>query len=1224
MMNLHKLSAGNGYTYLTRQVAANDAADTGYANLGEYYSERGESPGVWLGRGLAGLDGGPQPGDVVHEAQVVALFGQGRHPNADVLELRAAAVGTEVDTSLGKPFAVRAASSEFRRELARRIVAHNRELDRRSNAPVSDEDRARLRSELGRDWFLRDHGREPFDTRELTDYVIGASRPGKGSIAGYDLTFSPVKSVSALWALADPATAREIAAAHEAAVRDVVDWLEREAVYTRLGAGAPQQVDTRGLLGVAFTHRDSRAGDPDLHTHVAISNKVQTRDGRWLALDGRPLHRAAVAASERYNTRLEALLTTRLGVRFTERPDDGGKRPVREVIGVDPRLAKFWSKRRQVITARQQQLAAEFAAAHGRTPDFAEQTRLFAQATTDTRQRKHAPRSEGEQRVAWWGDAASVLGGDLAIVAMLREVLSQPAVPVPDTIDEAWVARTAADVVRSVAERASTWRSTTIRSEIERRSRYGDVPLAHLDAVVEATLARALSPELSVRLGGDDGIAEPAALRRADGSSVFEVAGSQLYTSREVLEAEARILAAASLTGGAAIAGQVVELALLEAQANGTPVNDGQAALVRSLATSGLRVQLSLAPAGAGKTTALGVLAHAWAEGGGTVVGLAPTGRAADELRRSLGTQTDTIAKLLVSLDADNPPPWVDAINDRTLLIVDEAGAASTASLDRVIALALDRGASVRLIGDTRQLSNVAAGGVLRDIAESLEAASLETLVRFADPTEARASLGLRVGDATALGFYLDRGRVHAGDHASTVELAYAAWYADRAAGHDSLLLAHTNQLVRELNLRAQADLTDMNGPRVQLHDDTTVGVGESIVTRRNDRRVPITSTDWVKNGDRWRVDTITEDGGLRVTHADTRRSVTLPPTYVRRFVELGYAATVHLAQGSTADTCHVVLTGDETRETLYVAMSRGRQANHLYLDVGTPADPHAATTPEALNPATSVEILEHILATEGAKRSATTQRRLDADPIARLRDAAIRYCSAVESIGTPPAAQAGPLPWLPELPAVDDASMATYLSRRFELVRELAGELPVIEALPDTRWAAALQTKNAALARQLAAWRVTNGVDPSEFRPCGSPAAGDGYRRRLEAQVRAAVGTRVSENERWRQLLDPLVPGIAGDTGWPMLAAALTRASSAGYDVAKRLPDLVNRRPLPPVHAARSLYWRFLDDCPDAVEPERTTYRYTPPPAPPRPEPLPDYLRSQSRPSISRGGPSR
>src|SRR6202012_1331660 len=150
-------------------------------------------------------------------------------------------------------------------------------------------------------------------------------------------------------------------------------------------------------------------------------------------------------------------------------------------------------------------------------------------------------------------------------------------------------------------------------------------------------------------------------------------------------------------------------------------------------------------------TTALGVLADAWADGGGTVVGLAPTGRAAAELRRALGTQTDTVAKLLAALNLETRPAWVDAIGPQTLLIVDEAGAAATTDLDQVITFAVERGASVRLIGDTRQLSNVEAGGVLRDLAESVGATSLETVVRFADPTEARASLALRVGDATAL-----------------------------------------------------------------------------------------------------------------------------------------------------------------------------------------------------------------------------------------------------------------------------------------------------------------------------------------------------------------------------------------------------------------------------------------------------------------------------------------
>jgi len=140
-----------------------------------------------------------------------------------------------------------------------------------------------------------------------------------------------------------------------------------------------------------------------------------------------------------------------LGPRFAERPDAcDGKRPVREMVGVDPRLARFWSKRRQVITAREEQLEAEFAATRGRTPDFAEQTRLFARATTDTRQRRHAPRSEREQRAAWWQDAAAVLGSDQSVLAMVREALSQPLAATAEAVEGAWVARTAADAVRSV------------------------------------------------------------------------------------------------------------------------------------------------------------------------------------------------------------------------------------------------------------------------------------------------------------------------------------------------------------------------------------------------------------------------------------------------------------------------------------------------------------------------------------------------------------------------------------------------------------------------------------------------------------------------------------------------------------------------------------------------------------------------------------------------------
>jgi conjugative relaxase-like TrwC/TraI family protein len=122
----------------------------------------------------------------------------------------------------------------------------------------------------------------------------------------------------------------------------------------------------RGLVAAAFTHRDSRAGDPDLHTHVAVANKVQTLDGRWLSIDGRVLFKANVAASETYITALEQHLRETLGLQFAERPGtDPAKQPIREIVGVDPRLNQRWSTRRAHIHTRRSELAIQFQEDHG-------------------------------------------------------------------------------------------------------------------------------------------------------------------------------------------------------------------------------------------------------------------------------------------------------------------------------------------------------------------------------------------------------------------------------------------------------------------------------------------------------------------------------------------------------------------------------------------------------------------------------------------------------------------------------------------------------------------------------------------------------------------------------------------------------------------------------------------------------------------------------------------
>ena len=248
-------------------------------------------------------------------------------------------------------------------------------------------------------------------------------------MAGYDLTFSPVKSVSTLWAVADPAVAAVIERAHQAAVKDALAFIEKHALFTRTGPQGIRQVNVRGLVAAAFTHRDNRAGDPDLHTHVAVANKVQTLDGRWLSIDGRLLFKANVAASETYNTALEQHLRDTLGVRFAERPGtDPAKRPIREIIGVDPALNQRWSSRRVLIKNRQGELAAQFQRDHGRPPTPVEALQLAQQATLETRDPKHEPRPHAEQRSTWLNEAAAMLGGRGAVAAMVQTALT-PAPP---------------------------------------------------------------------------------------------------------------------------------------------------------------------------------------------------------------------------------------------------------------------------------------------------------------------------------------------------------------------------------------------------------------------------------------------------------------------------------------------------------------------------------------------------------------------------------------------------------------------------------------------------------------------------------------------------------------------------------------------------------------------------------------------------------------------------
>ncbi|GJJ24009.1 MobF family relaxase [Mycolicibacterium mageritense] len=1038
-MGLHKLSAGDGYLYLIRQVAASDDTHRGKPSLGDYYSEKGESPGRWMGSGLAGLGTptGRDPADPmvaelwsvpegseVTEDQMKALFGEGLHPNADRITQRLTGFGIGHEAAiaaarLGRPFRVNSTDNEWMRRLREGYADFNTVLGRDRQASLEPDERARIRTTVAREMFTETYGRPPADDRELTGFVARKSRAQTQAVAGYDLTFTPVKSVSALWAIAPRDIAAKIEAAHHQAVADAIAFLEEHAAFSRMGANGIAQVDTTGFIAAAFDHRDSRAGDPNLHTHVAISNKVMAigSDGipRWLALDGQPLHKATVAASELYNTRLEAHLMAALGVDFVETRAKTGKRPVREIDGVPAQLLDLWSSRRAAVEHRVGELAKAFQAEHHREPTAVEMLALSQQATLDTRQAKHEPRSLGEQRQTWRTEAIEVLGSHRDLARLITDVTGRSQGRRPVAVTGEWVTEQAESVIATVSHDRSSWTVNHVRAEAHRLlrnvGRQGDIEA--LERIVTTAL-----DECSIALSthADTEMGEPLALRRRDGVSVYTRHDSAVYTSAAVMAAEKRILDAAALGGGRGVDESSIGLAMLQAHAqNGLRLNAGQENLVRGMATSGARLQLALAPAGTGKTTAMAVLAAAWTNSGGNVIGLAPTAAAAEVLAEDAHITTDTMAKFVQlagtqrdrSQRRDPARTWFDTIGPDTLVIVDEAAMASTFDLDAMIAHALAKGASVRLVGDDQQLASISAGGVLTDLASRPETLTLSTVVRFRDPAQSAASLAIRDGDPAGIAYYLDHGRVHVGADQTAADMAYQAWADDVAAGHRSVLLAPTNELVAELNERARLDrLRTEKTPSatVTLSDGLTASAGDWIITRRNARGLRLRNGSWVKNGHRWVIKTAHRDGSVtayRLGSDPKSATIRLPADYVAANTTLGYASTINAAQGLTAGThktkgtCHIVGSDHLTRQQLYVAATRAKDENHVYFSTSE-ADPHRILAPKATQQPTTADILTAILRRDGRQVSAHTAAHAETDPFRRLHGVASMYADAL------------------------------------------------------------------------------------------------------------------------------------------------------------------------------------------------------------------------------------
>jgi conjugative relaxase-like TrwC/TraI family protein len=1264
-IGLQKLSAGSGYEYLIRQVAASDATGRGHTTLADYYSVKGEAPGHWYGGGLAGV--GLAPGDAVTSKQMKLLFGGGLDPvTGEKLGRRYAVYGIE--------------PTPFQAELARRIEAWQGDDD----TPIPQQVRDRLRTELARERFSREYGREPSGPRELHGFIVKSTSHPRTSVAGFDLTFTPPKSVSALWAVAGPELAAAIRAAHVAAVGDAMTAAERRVIFTRQGHEGARHVEVRGLLAAAFVHRDSRAGDPNLHTHVAIANKVQTLAGDWLAIDAQLLYRSKVSLSEEYTTSLQARLS-QLRLSFVATGPDG-KRPVYEIVGVDPRLLARWSSRRHQVTARTTDLVAQFEADHERPPTPSEKLDLAQRATLETRQAKHQPRSEAEQRAAWRRQAEHVLGtGEL--VRMLSAVVSErkPRSPV---IDDAFVATTAQHVIRVVESERSSWTAFHLRAEALRQVRAAELALNDIDQAVGRIVGHGLSPELSTAVTTTWVMpVEPPALRRRDGESVYAEPAATHYTSRRVLQAEQRLVDRAGETGGRTVAGNTVTFALLQSMANHEPLNPGQRLLVQEMAMSGRRLQLAIAPAGTGKTTAMRALASAWTTSGGTVLGLAPSATAAEELRAQLDTDkgatvgvvADNLAKLVWAID--HKEPLANAVGPDTLVIIDEASMADTVTLDRVVTWCCDRGASVRLVGDDQQLGAIGAGGVLRDIAGVHGAVRLDDVVRFTDPAEAEASLALRAGDVGSLGFYLDNNRVHVVDPDTATAALVAAWQADTQGGLDAIMLAPTRSQVAELNYAARAIRLEGATPDREaiLADGNHASRGDVIITRRNNRALTSGATAWVRNGDRWRITRLHRDGALDVQNLRSRARLTLPAEYVSASVELGYATTIHGAQGVTADTCHGLLSGTESRQQAYTMLTRGRSSNHAWVLVSD-VDHHTVPVAQKLiAPSTATQLLESIIQRDDGPVSATTllaraddpvqllgpavtclfdavgfavDRTLDqatkdvidiagkshgltdSDAWPTLRDhlmliaahghdpaVTLTNAAALGSLETArdPAAVIDHrldltkgkglplvgLPWTPNIPdqLLDNPEWGPYLQARKNLVRDLTMEVlrTPYEEMP--AWARDTPGLSQSTLYRFRLWRGAHSIPDTDLRPTGPPRY-TAAEREEQASLDSYLESRRDRLQDWIPRIVDAVPGLAGDPRLVAVAAQLDALRSP-WDAEAVLHKVAGSGPLPDDHPADALIYRIthLIKVADARESELKKARRPDPHAPKPPE---------------------
>jgi conjugative relaxase-like TrwC/TraI family protein len=726
----------------------------------------------------------------------------------------------------------------------------------------------------------------------------GAIRPvgGDGSrVAGIDLTFSAPKSVSALWAVSGPYRRAQIEAAHRGAIASAMARVERDVeLVRRRENGVLRWEPARSLVRVEFVHTSSRltrgqegAGvpDPQLHSHVVVV-AAERRDGRFAAVDSRELFRSARVNGAWYRAEL-AYSLGELGLEV--RGGQGKDGRYFEVAGVPTELAKRWSARTEDI----ERAARTFRQRYGREPRAGEL---------------------GAMTVATRGTKTALAQVD---------------------VDEAWRAvgeehgfsRARGEDLFG-AEPRHAWRPLSSGLSLGLASDRSMVERRELDARAAELAAAMMRPADAQQVVAD--------LTRA--GELVELEGGW-WTTRELRELEQRTLdLTEDLASGetAGVPDRAVSMARETARRQlGGPLSREQHDALETV-TGQAGVSVLVGQAGAGKGDVIGAAREAWERDGRRVIGTAVAGATAKRLGADSGIGETMTVDALTTRHASGGL----GLDERSVIVVDEAGMADTRRLARVVETASESRAKLLLVGDDAQLSPIGAGGLFGEIAKRAPSAELTTVHRAREGWERDAWAQLRSGHADrALAEYAGRERLHIEDtRLEAGERMVDDWARVREEHPGArvvMLTDSSNDELDRVNAAAQerrAAAGELGHRRARLPDrpyDLRAG-DELILTGQ--LRPP--GEERVENGTRGTVLSVDgrDDRVVMRTEEPQPRDVEFS---TREFpnVRLAYAQHVYKAQGLTTDRA-LVLTGgwQSDRERAYVALSRARERTDVYV----------------------------------------------------------------------------------------------------------------------------------------------------------------------------------------------------------------------------------------------------------------------------------------------------